>query len=189
MEILEWTENYNEREKELIIEFGSMSPNGYNVAQGGEEPPHKYGEEHHKSVITEKQVDIVIEELKKGELTEPKIGELFDPPINQTLINNINWGITHRRDGETYPIRTQCPYNLSKEQVGDVKWLLINTEYPCYQIAEYFKVNTSTIKHINSGRNYFEENSDYPLRKKRGKKQLEPVETILAKRSTLTIDT
>lgn len=31
--------------------------------------------------------------------------------------------------------------------------------------------------------------SDYPLRKVRGKKQLEPVETILVKRSTATIDT
>ena len=108
MEILEWTDNYNERERELIREYNTMSPNGYNVAPGGEEPPHKYGEDHHKSVITEEQIDIIINELKNGNLTEPKIGALFDPPFNQTLINNINWGITHRRDGETYPIINQC---------------------------------------------------------------------------------
>ena len=57
------------------------------------------------------------------------------------------------------------------------------------QIADYYHVNTSTIKHINTGRNYHDDTSDYPLRKVRGKKQLEPVETILAKRSTATIDT
>lgn len=50
-EILEWSENYNQREKELIIEHNTLSPNGYNVARGGEEPPHRYGEEHHNSVV------------------------------------------------------------------------------------------------------------------------------------------
>lgn len=189
LDIIEWTEDYNNRERYWIQKLNSLSPFGYNIAKGGEEPPHKYGEQHHKSIITEEQVDIIINELKKGELTEPQIGKLFNPPFNQTLINNINWGITHKRNNETYPIRKNCPYNLTFEQVGDIKWLLQNTLYPCSQIADYYHVNTSTIKHINMGRNYHEDNCDYPLRKQRGKKQLKPVETILAKRSTTTIDT
>lgn len=187
--IIEWTEDYNNREKYWIKKLNSKSPYGYNIAEGGEEPPHRYGEEHHNSVITDEQVNIIINELKKNELTEPEIGKLFNPPFNQTLINNINWGITHKRDNEEYPIRKNCPYNLTIEQVGDVKWLLQNTLYPCSQIADYYHVNVSTIKHINTGRNYYDSNCDYPLRKKKGKKQLEPVETILAKRSTTTIDT
>ncbi len=187
--IIEWTEDYNNREKYWIKKLNSKSPYGYNITEGGEEPPHKYGEEHHNSVITDEQVNIIINELKKNELTEPEIGKLFNPPFNQVLINNINWGITHKRDNESYPIRKNCPYNLTIEQVGDVKWLLQNTLYPCSQIADYYHVNVSTIKHINTGRNYYDDNYDYPLRKTRGKKQLEPVETILAKRSTTTIDT
>lgn len=189
LDIIEWTEDYNNRERYWIQKLNSLSPFGYNIAKGGEEPPHKYGEQHHKSIITEEQVNIIINELKKDELTEPQIGKLFNPPFNQTLINNINWGITHKRNNETYPIRKNCPYNLTLEQVGDIKWLLQNTLYPCSQIADYYHVNTSTIKHINMGRNYHEDNCDYPLRKQRGKKQLKPVETILAKRSTTTIDT
>ena len=189
MEVLEWTKDYNLREQELIKKYKSYSPYGYNVAIGGEEPPHSYGEDHHKSVITDEQVSKVIEYLKYSELTEPKIGEQFTPHFNQVLINNINWGITHRREEESYPIRKTCPYNLTKEEVEEIKWLLINTPYPCSQIANHYHVNTSTIKHINCGRSYFENNSDYPLRKKRGKKQTEPVEAILAKRSTDTIDT
>lgn len=82
LEILEWTENYNQREKELIIEYNTLAPNGYNIALGGEDPPHKYGEEHHKSVVTEQQVNRIIHELKCGELTEPEIGRLFNPPLN-----------------------------------------------------------------------------------------------------------
>jgi len=189
LEVIEWTENYNEREIYWINELNSKSPNGYNVADGGEEPPHRYGEDHHKSTITDAQVEIVINELRKGILTEPEIGRLFTPPFSQTLINNINWGITHRRDNETYPIRKNCPYNLTEEQVGDVKWLLKNTLYTCCQIADYYHVNATTIKHINTGRNYYNDSNDYPLRKVRGCKQTEPVETILAKRSTATIDT
>lgn len=189
LEILEWTEDYNKREQELIIEYNTKSPNGYNVADGGEDPPRKYGEEHHKSVITEEQVDIVIEELKNGVLTEPKIGKLFDPPFNQALIHNINHGITHRRDNETYPIRKDCPYNLRENEVEEIKWLLKNSYFPCYQIARHYNVSRATIEQINTGRNYHEDNFDYPIRKFKGKKQSQPVETILAKRSTDAIDT
>ena len=38
MEVLEWTENYNEREIALIREYNTLVPNGYNIAKGGEEP-------------------------------------------------------------------------------------------------------------------------------------------------------
>ena len=189
LEIIEWTDDYNNRERYWIKKLNSKSPFGYNITDGGEEPPHKCGEDHHNSVITEEQIDIIIDKLKEGKLTELKIGKLFTPNFNQTLINNINWGITHRRQNETYPIRANHPYNLTTKQVGDVKWLLKNTSYPCHQIANYYHVNVSTIKHINTGRNYYDDNCDYPLRKIRGKRQLEPVETILAKRSTTAIDT
>lgn len=189
LKILEWTEDYNQREKDLIEEYNTLAPNGYNILKGGQEPPHYYGENHHNSVITEQQVDEVIKRLKENELTEPQIGRLFNPPFNQVLINNINWGITHKRKNETYPIRKNCPYNLTKESVEEIRWLLENTLFPCYQIAEYYNVTTSTIKHINTGRNYHVDGYDYPIRKHKGKKQSEPVETILAKRSTTAIDT
>ncbi len=153
------------------------------------DPPHLYGEAHPLSIVTEEQVDTIIRELKDNKLTEPEIGRLFSPPFNQTLIHSINFGITHRRENEIYPIRTECPYNLTQDEVDEIKWLLSTTRYPCWQIAEYYHVNTSTIKHINTGRNYFVDGVDYPIRKVRGQKQSQPVETILAKRSTNAIDT
>ena len=188
LDVLEWTENYNQREKELIHEHNTLSPNGYNICHGGEEPPHQYGELHHNSTVSEEQVSLIIQHLKESVLTEPEIGKLFEPPVKQSLIHSINFGITHYRKDETYPIRKECPYNLTATEVEEIKWLLQNTLFPCYQIADHYNVNTSTIKHINSGRNYHT-NSDYPLRKIRGKKQSQPVEAILAKRSTNAIDT
>ncbi len=188
-EILEWTKDYNVREQELIIEHKTYSPYGYNIVKGGEEPPHYYGEDHFNSKITDAQVQQIIKMLKDNKLTEPEIAKTFDPPLNQVMINSINWGVTHKQEKEDYPIRKECPYNLNAKEVEEIKWLLKYTSFPCYQIADYYHVTTSTIKHINAGRNYREDNIIYPIRKNRGKKQVEPVETILAKRSTNAIDT
>ena len=35
LEILEWSDNYNIREKELIIKHNTKVPNGYNILDGG----------------------------------------------------------------------------------------------------------------------------------------------------------
>lgn len=189
LEILEWTEDYNQREKDLIQLYNTLSPNGYNIELGGQDPPRTYGEKHFKSVITNEEVNLVICLLKYSNLTETEIGQLFKKSFNIQLIHSINFGATHHRKNEKYPIRTECPYNLSPKKVDDIKWLLKKSLFPCYQIAEYFKLNTSAIKHINSGRNHYNSNDNYPLRKFRGKKQSQPVEAILAKRSTDAIDT
>ena len=189
LDIIEWTKDYNQREKDLIIEYSTLSPKGYNIAKGGEEPPHSYGLDHHNGIISKKDLDIITNELIQNKLTQTEIGNLFNPAISQCTINSINMGITHYRENIKYPITTSSPYHLEEEQISDIIWLLKNTLYPFYQIADYFKVNTSTIKHINVGRNHYNKNNNYPIRKYRGKKQIEPVEAILAKRSTLAIDT
>lgn len=36
--ILEWTEDYNNEEKRLIKKYNSLSPNGYNILEGGSNP-------------------------------------------------------------------------------------------------------------------------------------------------------
>lgn len=183
--IVEWTADYNRREVELIKKYNTLVPNGYNISRGGNAPPVHFGEGHPLSVVTEEQVDRIIEELAKGELTEPQIGALFNPPIRQSLISCINRGVTHRKDGVSYPIRTEFPYNLSLQKVCDIKWLLKYSSQPLKNIARFYNVCKSTISHINNGRNYYDSTEIYPLRKKR----IQPVETILAKRSTETIDT
>lgn len=189
LEILEWTENYDLKEQEYIIKFNTIYPNGYNILPGGNVQPHYYGVEHHNCITSEADVDRIIYELKRGVLTETKIGKLFDPPYNQTLINSINLGVTHRRECETYPIRTQSPYHLSDSQLEEIIWLLENTQCPMSQIANHYGVSLSAIGFISNGKNRYDPNKDYPLRKLPSIRQSQPVETILANRSTPTIDT
>lgn len=187
--VLEWTKNYNIREKELIKYYNTMSPNGYNILPGGNAPPVHIGEKHHKSSVSDAQVEIIMSELRRGKLTQEQIGNLFTPPVRQCVIASINTGQTHKTQGIKYPINKNSPYHLSSEQISDIQWLISETLYTFSQIAIYYKVNPSAIKHINAGRNHFNPLLDYPLRKYRGKKQSQPVETILAKRSRAAIDT
>lgn len=105
------------------------------------------------------------------------------------MITSINIGKTHKVDFIDYPIRIGTPYHLLPEEVDNIQWLLINTEFTIQNIADYFHVSTGTIKHINAGRNYKNSALTYPLKTGRAKGEKEPVSTILAKRSTLTIDT
>ena len=81
--------------------------------------------------------------------------------VNTQIITSINIGNTHKIDFMDYPIRVGTPYHLLPEEVDDIQWLLMNTQFTIQNIADYFHVSTGTIKHINAGRNY--KNSALPV--------------------------
>lgn len=180
-------ENYNERERYWIKYYNSIVPNGYNLTEGGEEPPIFYGEDHPRSVISNKDVLNIIKDLQNSKLTQVEIAKKYNQ--NTQLITSINNGITHRQNNLTYPIRKFSPYHLTKQDVEDIQWLLINSNFKIQDIADFYCVSSGTIKHINAGRNYYNSALTYPLKTGRAKGEKEPVSTILAKRSTVIIDT
>ena len=67
--IIGWFENYNEKERYYIQYYNSLIPNGYNIMEGGEEPPHKYGENHHNSVYSQELVNNIIDDLLSHKYT------------------------------------------------------------------------------------------------------------------------
>lgn len=185
--IIGWFEDYNEKEKFYIKYFNSLAPNGYNILEGGQEPPHKYGEEHHNSTYNQELVDKIIDDLLSHKYTQKEIQDKYK--VNQQLITSINRGATHRRKGIEYPIIKTSKYHCSEEDFEKIVYLLKNSECTCAEIGQYFGFSTSTIKAINSGRNHHTNNLTYPIRNFRGKAGSQSVEAILAKRSTETIDT
>ena len=186
-EIIGWFEDYNEKEKYYIKYYNSLVPNGYNILEGGEEPPHKYGEEHHNSAYSQKLVDNIIEDLLSHKYTQKEIQDKYH--VNQQLITSINRGATHRKKGIDYPIIKTSKYHCDDETFEKICYLLKNSTCTCAEIGLYFGFSTSTIKAINSGRNHYVEGLKYPIRNFRGKANSQSVEAILAKRSTETIDT
>ena len=186
-EIIGWFEDYNEKEKYYIKLYNSKIPNGYNITDGGEEPPHKYGEKHHNSTYSQEVIDNIIDDLLSHKYTQKEIENKYN--VNQQLITSINRGVTHRRPGIQYPIIKTSKYHCDEQTFNSIIYLLKNSTCTCAEIGQYFGFDTSTIKAINAGRNHYSANIQYPIRTFRGKSNSQSVEAILAKRSTETIDT
>lgn len=177
-EILEENiENYNEREKYWIEKLQCKVPYGYNLTDGGEEPPVFYGEEHPNSVILDNTVLNIIEDLKQNSLTQKQIAEKYNTNIQ--MITSINIGKTHKIKDLKYPIRVGTPYHLSEKEVAEIQWLLINTQFTIKNIAEHYNVTTGTIKHINSGKNHYNSELKYPLKTGRAKGEKYSIQYIL----------
>lgn len=185
--IIGWFEDYNEKEKQYIKEFNSLYPNGYNLTEGGEEPPHSYGEKHHNSKYNQQLVDNIIDDLLSKKYTQKQIEDKYN--VSQHLVTSINRGITHRRKNIEYPIIKTSKYHCDEETFEKIVYLLKNSQCTCAEIGAYFGFSTSTIKAINSGKNHHSDKLSYPIRNFRGKANSQPVEAILAKRSTEAIDT
>lgn len=186
-EVIGWFEDYNEKEKHYIHYYNSLVPNGYNILEGGQDPPHRYGEEHHNSVHSKKLVENIIEDLISHKYTQKEIEKKYN--INQSLVSSINRGATHRRAGLEYPIIKTSKYRCNEEELEQIAYLLKNSKCTCAEIGQYFGFSGSTIKAINTGRNHFSETIQYPIRNFRGESNSQSVEAILAKRSTGAIDT
>lgn len=69
MDILEWTENYDEREKELIKLYNCLSPNGYNLVLGGHNPI-MIGEQNPRNKVKNTDLEKIVQDLKENLLTD-----------------------------------------------------------------------------------------------------------------------
>ena len=162
-EVLEWSEDYDNREKELIQEYNSISPNGYNVAIGGSSILLK-GENHPRNTVTDENLYRVIEDLRNGKLTDRAIAKKYS--LTDKIIADINHGYSHRLNDISYPIREKRGrQKLTKEQVNEIKILLKTTSLSYAQIAKQFEVTKSNIYHINTGRTFKNSEEEYPIRR------------------------
>ena len=186
-QIIGWFDDYNEKEKYYIKYYNTLVPDGYNLMEGGEEPPHRYGEEHPNSVYSQELIDNIIDDLLSHKYTQKEIQKKYN--VKQQLITSINRGVTHRRSGLEYPIIKTSKYHIDDNTFEEIVYLLKYSTCTCAEIALYYGFDTSAIKAINTGRNHHKDNINYPIRNFRGKSNSQSVETILAKRSTETIDT
>lgn len=62
-ETLGFFEDYNEKEKAFIKEFDCLAPHGYNIQEGGEEPPHYSGEQSSSAKISNETAKAIQRDL------------------------------------------------------------------------------------------------------------------------------
>lgn len=161
-EILEWTEDYNNKEEYYIAKYNTIAPNGYNILKGGQ-PPQLYGEDHPNNTLTNEQVNNIIKALQENNLTDRAIAKKFN--TTDKIVSDINHGRTHRIDTQ-YPIRSRHgSQKLTTDQVAEIKFLLENTNISYNEIGLRYGVTKGTIYHINTGRT-FHTNRQYPIRSK-----------------------
>lgn len=162
-EIIEWTEDFNNEERRLIQELNTLSPNGYNISEGGENNV-MYGEQNPRNVVKDKDILLIITDLKENKLTDRAIAKKYN--LTDKIIADINHGYSHKQDNETYPIRIRHgSQKLTIKQVNEIKFLLETTLISYSELANKYNVSKPTIASINKGQT-FKEEREYPIRSK-----------------------
>lgn len=151
--------NWEEREKFWIAKFNSKIPNGYNMTDGGDNPPVHSGETHHFAVLKEKEVG----EIKKLLLTNISYKEIAEEyKISVEQVYRINTGVNWRSKFEDYPIRKNR--RITEEEVYSIVWFLTNTSLSQKEIGNKFNRSRTAITAINNGQNHKIEDLSYPIR-------------------------
>lgn len=164
-EVIEWTEDYNEREIELIKQYNSISPNGYNVAEGGANAV-LIGEDNGRNTIPSSAIPLIIADLQKSNLSDRKIALKYN--TTDKIVSDINHGRTHRLKGTEYPVRVKKGrQQLSEYEANAIKELLKESTLSLEEIASRYHTSKTNISQINCGRNFKRDKDNYPIRKER----------------------
>lgn len=164
IEILEsQIENYNERERYWIQYYNSLTPNGYNILLGGDEPPIMKGYEHPEAKLSKEDIFNLTNDLQNTNLSFEELAKKYNFK-SKTSIMEFNKGLTYVRD-ISYPIRTNNYIGkLTNEDVKDIIQLLRYTYRSYTDIAKQYNVEYRAIKRINTGELHFNKDLDYPIR-------------------------
>ena len=99
--------------------------------------------------------------LLKANYTNHEIAEIFQ--IDDDVVYRINYGKAHKKEDEIYPIRKEL--SLREQRALKIKKLLKEGQLNNKQIATLLKCDPSVVSNINYGKNYYDKNIDYPIRK------------------------
>lgn len=135
-EILEWAENFNEREKFWIAKYNTFQ-SGYNQTVGGEGV----------CKISDYVLKRVKKEIKEGE-SFGKISKDFNVSLN--TIGLINNGKAYHSPEEIYPLFKKTNPNLTKIEVQSIEAEIESAE-SLKSLAEKMNLSHSLISLINKG--------------------------------------
>jgi group I intron endonuclease len=168
-QIEDYIENYNEREQYWIEYYDCKVPKGYNV-----DPVLNHSDTN--IYIDENTIQLIYQDLKDLTLSFDEIAEKYDLKSAQS-IRNINKGITHRIEGNQYPIR-KTRNDLAQERALLVIQDLKNTDLKFSELAKKYNCSSTAISNINTGERCRQKNEVYPIRENTRKSQVFTQETI-----------
>lgn len=159
-EIIETIETYKEsleREKYWIKYYNTfLDKEKYNYTPGGE-----------IGYLTQKFDDIIIDEVKNLLEAQVNFKEIQDRTgISLSHISEINTGKRRKDKDREYPInKMTCGRKLEEIKVQEIISLLRQSQKTCQEIAAIYNVSETTIRNINIGKRYYQEDIQYPIRR------------------------
>ena len=162
LEIIGWFKDYNEKEKYYIQYYRSLAPYGYNIAEGGENPPIGRGENNSFAKISNETSKKIKQDLLDWKIPRKQIVTKYH--ITYDILRHINDGSSWYDNSLKYPLRpTEQEINdWRAEQVID---MLKNTTLTQKEIGKRVGWNRSAVTMINIGKNHHQDNIKYPIRK------------------------
>lgn len=160
--VLGWFENYNEKERYYIDLYRCKAPYGYNIQDGGNDPPHYSGEDNSFAKISEETARKVQEQAQNWLIPRPTI--VHENKITFDIFRHINDGTSWHRDDLSYPLRPG-EKEINEWKADKVIDLLKNTTLSQKEIAKQVGWARSAITMINIGKNHHRDNEAYPIRK------------------------
>jgi len=160
-EIIGWFEDYNEKEQYYIKYYRSLTPYGYNIVRGGEEPPHPKGETHPCALVNNETVERIKQDLQNWDIPKNQIIKKYH--VTADIIRHINDGTSWYDPLLTYPLRPG-EYEINEKKADKVIYLLQNTNLSQKAIGQQVGWNRSAVTMINIGQNHHRDGIVYPIR-------------------------
>lgn len=160
-EVLEYAEDYNERERYYIKLYNSTDAKyGYNILEGGENPPVRA-----HSMLSFDDV----KEIQNMFLAGASLDEicLKFPLVTRGQIGKINSGKVWYDDSLVYPLKKDNDNEIGVDVANLVINDLLNTSLTQKEIANKYNISRTCVTAINNGnvQKYYNELYTYPLRK------------------------
>lgn len=162
-EIIDYTEDYNEKEKYYIQFYDSTNHDkGYNILPGGENPP--IGS--HATLSKED-----VEKIKNMLLDQYSINDIHNifSNITKGQIKKINNGSSWRDKTLQYPLKKKNDSEIGKDVADSIIQDLLNGFLTQKEIAKKHSVSRTCVTAINQGKveKYYNQEYKYPLRSTR----------------------
>lgn len=160
-DVLEFTENYNEKEKYYIKLYNSTDEaHGYNILEGGENPP--VGAH---SVLSADDAKKIQQMFLDGR-TLDDICCTF-PFVTRGHISKIKSGKAWKDESLSYPLKKDNDNEIGIDIANLVIYDLLNTNVTQKEIAKKYNISRTCVTAINNGdvQKYYNDSYTYPLRK------------------------
>lgn len=152
-------ENFDEREQYWIKYYNSIQPNGYNICCGGEglgqgifHPSAKL-----KSI---EDLMLVYDLIKNSNVSFQAIAEKYK--MSEAQISGINTGHYYHNNEFIYPLRIK---SYSEDLLKQITYALkYENDKSLQKIAQEYNIDYSQLSEINTGKIYYREYLQYPIR-------------------------